>query len=178
MERFLRFALTIFILVLMGILSGAYYQQFFKREMPCPLCLLQRLAMFGVSLGDFMNLRFGLRARYFAFSLFSALLGAGISIRQILLHICPGSPIFGIPVYGLNLYTWAFLAFAGSILAISLALILLPRECKIIKMNKWEWFTVCVVLALLLSNTITTYIECGIGACPDLPWSEDLGSPL
>jgi disulfide bond formation protein DsbB len=173
MERLVRLGYTLLIFALMGILSAAYYQQYFKHEMPCPLCLLQRIAMFGVSLGAFMQLRMGIQAKFTSFSLFFAFFGASVSIRQILLHICPGSPIFGIPVYGVNLYTWAFLAFAGAIVALALALFLEPEKKNISHTNLIEWIAGIVIVVLLIANGITTYFECGFNICPDLPWPQD-----
>ena len=41
-----------------------------------------------------------------------ASMGAAMSMRQILLHIVPGTGSFGNPIFGLHLYTWAFIAFA------------------------------------------------------------------
>ena len=177
MEKFIRFANALFILVLMGILTAAYYQQFFKHERPCPLCILQRLGMFGVSLGLFLNLRQRIRTIHYGFSLLFAIFGAFVSLRQISLHVCPGFPIFGIPVFGLELYTWAFMAFALSIISIALLLLLKPKEVVIIKMNWFEWVASTVLLLLLLSNFYTTYLECTFGPCIDLPWPQPTSAP-
>src|SRR5438309_1966573 len=121
LARTLNAALAI---ILMLILSAAYYQQYFKHETPCPLCLLQRLGMIGVAFGAVLNLRFGIQPLHYGFSLLSAFFGGSVSVRQILLHICPGSPIFGYPVFGLSLYTWAFFTFCASIVAMILLLFL------------------------------------------------------
>ena len=122
MEKFTRFANTLFILVLMLVLSSAYYQQFFKAERPCPLCIIQRICMFGVATGLFLNLRIKISATHYSFSILSAILGGTVSLRQIFLHICPNFPVFGIPVFGLELFTWAFLVFVTSIFSISILL--------------------------------------------------------
>jgi len=47
-----------------------------------------------------MNLRFGVQMRHYAISLFSECCVCRL-LRQILLHICPGSPALVIPVLGL-----------------------------------------------------------------------------
>ena len=170
MHYFSRVCNTLLILVLMGILSSAYYQQYVKQGMPCPLCILQRLAMFGVALGAFLNLRRGVSASHYGISLLSAIFGGAVSLRQVALHVCPGFPVFGVPVWGLSLYTWAFLAFAASAFSIAVLLFFCPKEKKIIPMNWFEWTAAIILFALLLSNTITTFEECGMGPCVDLPW--------
>src|SRR5439155_8932360 len=53
----------------------------------------------------------------------SALVGAAISTRQVLLHILPGDRGFGSPLLGLHLYTWCLIAFVCQILASGLTLV-------------------------------------------------------
>src|ERR1700728_1159169 len=115
---------AILILILSGILLGAFFVQFYWHEEPCPLCLLQRLGMIGVGIGALLNLKFGIQASHYAVSLLSSLMGGTVALRQISLHVCPGSPQFGIPVLGLSLYTWSFIVFACSVLYISLLMFL------------------------------------------------------
>ncbi|WP_053328894.1 disulfide bond formation protein B [Chryseobacterium gallinarum] len=165
------------ILIISAILSGAYYFQFIMHEHPCPLCLLQRLCFLGVMFGLFLNLKFGFNSAHYGISILSALLGAGISYRQILLHICP-SPTdfgFGTPVLGMHLYTWALIAFLTGILVIAF-LMLFPKQFEktedhtlnpIFDFLSGIAFTLCFLLAL--TNGIATFFECGIGFCPDNP---------
>lgn len=171
MEKFSRFSNALFIFVLMGILLSAYYQQFFHHETPCPLCLLQRFSMFGVAIGLCLNLRKGIFPRHYGFSILFALFGGSVSLRQIALHVCPGFPVFGIPVFGLSLYTWAFLAFVLSILAIATLLMIYPKEeIWAPEMNWFEWLAILSVLILLITNSITTFQQCGFSPCEDVPW--------
>jgi disulfide bond formation protein DsbB len=164
---------ALLVLVLMGVLLSAYYQQFFKHEMPCPLCILQRLGMIGVSVGLLMNLRFGIRPEHYALSLLSAFMGGAVSIRQILLHICPGFPVFGIPVFGLSLYTWAFIVFCCSALAIiGFLFFYSPKDKSSTQMNYFEIFTFGLVFTITLMNFFTTFYECGVGFCLDVPWPQ------
>ncbi len=160
-------------LILMGILSSAYFQQYFKQETPCPLCLLQRLGMIGVAIGAILNLRFGIQPLHYGFSLLSAFFGGSVSVRQILLHICPGSPVFGYPVFGLSLYTWAFLTFCSSVIAVVLLLFLYSANDKDkFKMNWFERLACIAVFALTFLNFITTFDECALGFCKDIPWPQ------
>lgn len=160
-------------LVLMGVLASAYYQQFSRSEQPCPLCMLQRLGMIGVAVGVLMNLRFGIRVQHYGLSLFSAFFGGFVSARQILLHVCPGFPIFGFPVLGISLYTWAFIVFLCCLIAIIGFLFFYSPEDKLLRpMNFFEKFAFIVVVFLTLMNTVTTFSECGVGFCPELPWPQ------
>ncbi|MBX7066992.1 MAG: disulfide bond formation protein B [Parachlamydiales bacterium] len=177
MEKFLRFANALFILVFVGMLASGYYEQIFHHEQPCPLCRLQRLAMFGISLGLFLNLRNGINHKHYGFSLFFALFGGTVSLRQMALHACPGFPVFGIPVWGLSLYTWAFLAFAISILAIAILLILHPKEMPSSSMNWFEWLAAICILILLCANAATSFYYCGYGPCQDVPWPQPPSVP-
>ena len=56
-------------------------------------------------------------------AIIGALLGALAAGRQILLHVLPGDPGFGSPVFGLHLYTWCFIAFSSQIAASAVFLI-------------------------------------------------------
>jgi disulfide bond formation protein DsbB len=102
------------ILVVCGVLAGAFVVQFGGGDFPCPLCVLQRMAMMLCALGPayvIMQARVGeVKTSDFAtgygMSVIAAVGGACISIRQILLHIVPPDPGYGDPVLGLHLYTW------------------------------------------------------------------------
>ncbi len=95
------------------ILIGAVVIQVFWHESPCPLCLLQRMSLIGVFIGFLMNYWFGISSRHYAIALLSTIFGGAVGLRQIALHIVPGSPSFGDPIFGLHLYTWSFLVHVG-----------------------------------------------------------------
>jgi hypothetical protein len=84
-------------------------------------------------IGLVMNLRFGENAKFYALSLLSAIFGASVAGRQILIHIVPGTPGYGEPLFGLHLYTWAFLGFVGMILYITFLLALTYTETTVSK---------------------------------------------
>ena len=153
------------ILVLVGVLIAAYYQQFTKHEVPCPLCILQRLAMISAALGCFMNLRYGIKPYHYTLTLVSAMVGGAVSLRQICLHICPGSPTFGMPVFGLSLYTWAFFTFVGVLFVTGLLLTLIRSEDRGEKMNGYELFASITLILITVSNLATCFLECQFGFC-------------
>lgn len=159
-------------LILGGVLIGAYTFQLALRELPCPLCLLQRWAFLGVAFGAILNLRFGIRPSHYGFSLISALFGAAISGRQILLHIT--DPVgFGTPLWGMHIYSWAFVAFVSAVFLIGVMLLAdgqfgengkaVPRK------SIWFWLPFGLLALLALANTISTFLECAWMTCPDNP---------
>ena len=146
-------------------------------EFPCPLCLLQRLAMLGIAFGAMMNLRFGVRTSHYSVSIFSALFGAAVSTRQILLHIVPGNPNgpgYGSPVFGWYLYTWGLIIFMTTIGVIGL-MMLYEKHFDVDKSNEPRPMTkpVIAVFALVIivtaGNVISTFLMCGLAPCPDSP---------
>src|SRR3990167_6458606 len=96
-------------IIISFVLLGAFGLQAFLHEIPCPLCLIQRLGMIAVATGALLNVRFGIRKLHYGISLLAALLGGFASLRQLLLHVCGLIPTFGQPFWGLSLYTWALL---------------------------------------------------------------------
>src|SRR5215510_10401786 len=96
-------ALLAMLLVIAAILTTAMTLQYAYGELPCPLCLLQRVALFGVCFGIMQNFRSGFSYQNTGFSLLFAILLLIVSVRQSLLDIYPrpgheyiGSAIFGI----------------------------------------------------------------------------------
>jgi disulfide bond formation protein DsbB len=159
------------------VLLGAYGVQFILWEFPCPLCLLQRLGMLGAAFGMMLNLRFGIKPSHYGISIISAVFGASVSMRQIQLHIVPveGQPTgYGSAIFGLHLYTWAFLVIAATILILSI-IMLSGRQFESNEsadarpaggITKFVFILFIIIAA---ANTVTTFLECGLGPCPDNP---------
>ena len=156
-------------LILAGILLASFGVQLFMHEEPCPLCLTQRLCMIGVGLSALMNLRFGINVSHYALFIFNALVGGGIALRQIVLHICLNFPTFGSPMLGLSLYTWSFIIFTCVILTTALLLLLFRREEPVVTppFNILEKTATLLFVCLILGNIATVYQLCGLGICPD-----------
>ena len=156
---------------------GAYWIQFIEGEFPCPLCLLQRLAMLGVAIGAMMNLRFGVRTSHYAVTIFSAIFGAAVSARQILLHIAPGNPNgpgYGSPVFGWHLYTWGLVIFMATIGVVALMMFYekhfdLNTPASPRPMSKPVMAVCALVIFLTAANIFTTFLMCGLAPCPDSP---------
>ena len=74
------------------VLAATYAAQFILHELPCPLCLLQRILFAALAVGLILNIRFGPRPSHYAMSLLVAVAGAVASTRLVLLHIMPATP--------------------------------------------------------------------------------------
>ena len=97
--------------VIAGILTAAMTLQYAKGELPCPLCLLQRVALFGVCFGIMQNFRDGFSYRNTGFSLLFAIFLLIVSVRQSLLDIYPrpGHEYIGSAVFGLHMPVWSII---------------------------------------------------------------------
>src|SRR5262250_2153331 len=105
------------------VLVIAFGAQLLLHELPCPLCLLQRIQFAMLAVGPILNLRFGPRPSHYAVSLLAAIAGAAFAARQVLLHIMPGDPGYGSARLGYHYYSWAFLGFAAAIVALGAILL-------------------------------------------------------
>lgn len=159
------------------LLLVAFVLQIGFHELPCPLCLLQRLGILAIAFGFLLNVQFEIRPAHYALSLLSAILTASISVRQIFLHVIPGDPGYGPPLFGLHLYTWLFLLCVGVITYISIIFSIAPQYAfdksngnnKTKGMQFLTHMAFAFVFLLAIFNGISTYLECGIKACPENP---------
>jgi len=163
---------AIAVILLCGVLGGAFFVQFVGQEIPCPLCLLQRIAMIGIAAGALLNVRFGPSPSGYGLSLLSALFGACVSSRQILLHILPGDPGYGTPVLGMHLYSWALVVFGIAILLGSIIL-MFPTQFRepprVRPLRPLHRFAFVLLLTIASANMVATLLECGLGFCPANP---------
>lgn len=160
---------ALFIIVLGCVLLGAFSYQAIKHEDPCPLCLLQRLGMIGITVGCLLNLKFGINVSHYGLMLLSAIFGGSVSLRQIGLHVCPQFSTFGEPVFGYSLFTWALFVFAASILAIAILLDMYGVN-KDKNQNKPHpnvigKFAFIFIVLIGIAEVITTFNLCGFSAC-------------
>jgi disulfide bond formation protein DsbB len=158
------------IVILSGVLLSAYGVQFIYHEQPCPLCMLQRLAMIAVACAAVINLCFGVRMSHYGLMLISSIFGGFVALRQISLHVCPGFSTFGFPVLGLSLYTWSFIVFVCVIGYVALLLFLYnpsEREELAPPLNGWCKFSCALILCITLANIVSTFFQCGWGPCVD-----------
>jgi disulfide bond formation protein DsbB len=153
------------------VLATAICMEIFLLELPCPLCLLQRVGLYLTALGFLMNLRFGLKPSHYAMVILGALFTALVALRQIALHVIPGTGAYGIPIFGLHLYTWSFII-SLVIIAFTTILFGVDRQYKGVSLIKSKLLTNILFAALVIIvsiNIVTVYIQCGFKECPDNP---------
>jgi disulfide bond formation protein DsbB len=151
-------------------LLAAFYFQFVLAELPCPLCLLQRVAFAALAVGPVLTLPYGPRPAHFGLIILAALLGAAIAWRQVLLHITPGDAGYGSALLGYHFYTWAFVCFVAAIAA-SATMLLFPGQSAegAPLLGLFEVAAVWLMLILTLANGASALLECGFTWCPDTP---------
>ena len=131
MARFYVLAAPANVWMLILVLAAAFAVQLNTGELPCPLCVMQRIALMMCALGP-LHILMRSRAGSLAvqdvavgcgIAIVAALVGAAASSRQVLLHILPGDQGYGSPVLGLHLYTWSLIACACQIAASAIMLL-------------------------------------------------------
>jgi disulfide bond formation protein DsbB len=170
-----RFINLIELTVALLVLVLAFIMQFIYKELPCPLCLLQRLGFLMIAYGFVLNFRFGFRPSHYCIILLSALFTSFVALRQIALHIIPGTGSYGSAIFGLHLYTWSFITSMAVILGTTLALgvdrqyvetVRMPARIRVIT------HMLAILLGILtIANMVSIFMECGFKECPDNPTS-------
>ncbi|MHC2463044.1 disulfide bond formation protein B [Bradyrhizobium embrapense] len=155
------------------LLAAAFAAQLVLHELPCPLCLLQRILFALLAIGPILNIRFGPRPSHYALSLLTAVLGAAVSTRQVLLHILPGDAGYGSALLGHHYYTWALTGFIAAIVLLA-AMLLFDRQfdhraAPGVAPGKFAQGAVWLVVGLTALNVLSTLLECGFAACADNP---------
>ena len=158
---------------IIAILAIALLLQFYFHELPCPLCLLQRIGFLMIAFGFLLNLKFGYRPFHYTIVLLSALFTAFVALRQIALHVLPGAGAYGAPFLGLHLYTWSFIASMVIIIVTSIVLGMgWQYHARQYQSTLWYLMThlLFVMVGLILAANIGAVIfECGFRVCPDNP---------
>lgn len=155
------------------ILCMAQGMQFFYHELPCPLCLIQRVGYIGMAFGYILNAYDRPRPIHYAISLISAMFTASVAIRQILLHIVPNTGVYGASFFGFHLYVWSFLISSFNILLISILFINMQQFNVSAKVKSSYHFAYKIIfigiIILALVNSVTTFHLCGLNSCPENP---------
>src|SRR5580704_10395279 len=127
-----RLFLTVMLIALAAALTAAMVMQYGFGEIPCPLCLLQRYAMFGCCFGIVMQLRSADSQRGAGIGAIFAVLLLVIAVRQTLLDLFPrpGHAYVGSAVFGIHMPVWSVLIAVALLLGFAVRLAVLggPRS--------------------------------------------------
>lgn len=162
-------------LVIAAILTAAMVLQYARGELPCPLCLLERAALFGICFGLMQNFRNGFSYQNAGFSLLFAILLLIVAVRQTLLDIYPrpGHDYIGSAVFGLHMPVWS-IVIALCVLtayAIKLAAVGGDRHLRDYKagafpaVNAIANVTGLYIVAICAVNFVSVIVQCGVGEC-------------
>ena len=157
---------------LAAILTAAMVLQFAAGEIPCPLCLLQRVAMFGVCFGIIRHVRRGYDVRNVGLGLVWALFLLMISVRQVLLNIVfrPGHAYPGSAVLGLHMPVWSVVIAFAVLVAFATVLTMFDGERLDAAppspaLTRVGTVAGLYVIALGVINLVSAVLQCGLGAC-------------
>ena len=158
-----------------GILTSAMTLQYAKSELPCPLCLLERVAMLGVCFGIMLNFRHGFSYQNTGFSLLFAIVLLIVSVRQTLLDIYPrpGHEYIGSAIFGIHLPVWSIIIALILLSAYAIKLAILGgdeylREADVRAfpaIRKIANVLGLYVIAICLINLVSVVLQCGFGEC-------------
>jgi disulfide bond formation protein DsbB len=169
-------------LILLAMLAGlaivltmATVLQLAFGEVPCPLCLLERVAMFGCCFGIVRQLHAGETEtgseRGTGLGLVFALMLLVISVRQTLLDIAPrpGHAYVGQAVMGLHMPVWCVVIAVGLLagFALRLALFGAPRATMeaVGLLHRSARLLEAYVALLCAVNFVAVVLQCGLGEC-------------
>ena len=164
-------AIAIVLLIAFGLQVGL-------KELPCPLCNLQRVAFVLCGFGFLLNLRFGVQPLHYGLTLLGALFGLVASGFQALLYIAPGTAAHGTPVLGLHLYTWSLILFFAVIACVAALMIFSGRpehhgsdHQAVLRFRGVSRLAAYLLVAATLANAANSFLLCGPVECSDNPTS-------
>jgi disulfide bond formation protein DsbB len=161
------------LLVIAAILTAAMGFQYLNGEIPCPLCLLQRVAMFGVCFGLIENFRNGTSDRNAGWSMLFALFLLILSVRQTLIDIYPrpGHGYVGSAVFGVHMPVWSVLIATAILIAFALKFTILGGDGQHAgrkargALGQVATLASIYVIALCAINFASVVVQCGLDAC-------------
>lgn len=160
------------LVVIAGILTAAMVMQYAFGELPCPLCLLQRVALFGVCFAVILGLREDDTARITGLGLVFSILLLVISVRQTLLDIYPrpGHDYIGSAVLGLHMPVWSVLIALALIIGYAVKLIAFgdtqrPHIASYPMLRRLASIAAVYVIVLCAINLGSVVLQCGLDQC-------------
>jgi disulfide bond formation protein DsbB len=167
-----RLILVVMLAVLAAILTAAMVMQYAFGEIPCPLCLLQRVAMFGCCFGLMQQLRSGTSQRGTGIALIFTVLLLVISVRQTLLDLFPrpGHDYVGSAVFGIHLPVWSVVISVALLLGFAIRLALFGGAPDTADAERRLPHAVVQALAVYVIvicaiNFLSVVAQCGLDQC-------------
>jgi len=167
-----RLLLMAMLIALAAVLTAAMVMQYAFGEIPCPLCLLQRYAMFGCCFGIVMQLRSTHSERGSGIGAIFAVVLLVISVRQTLLDLFPrpGHAYVGSAVFGIHMPAWSVLIAVALLagFAARLALFGAPRSSApnaSSPMSRLTRYFALYVVLICAINFGSVVVQCGAGEC-------------
>jgi disulfide bond formation protein DsbB len=178
-ERLLALLNYLFMLAMLAVISGilitAMTLQYAWGEIPCPLCLLQRVAMIGICFGILLNLRGPFSYQNTGISLLFALFLLIVSARQTLLDIYPrpGHEYVGSAVLGLHMPVWSVVISLCILIAFAAKLAVLGGDTHLRNhpassfpaISATARILALAILAICAINLVSAFVQCGFGQC-------------
>ncbi|HVG03423.1 MAG TPA: disulfide bond formation protein B [Burkholderiaceae bacterium] len=167
--------LLLVMFVIAGILTTAMTLQYANGELPCPLCLLERVAMLGVCFGIMLNFRRGFSYQNTGFSLLFAIVLLVISVRQSLLDIYPrpGHEYIGSAIFGIHMPVWSIIIALSVLTAYAVKLAILGGDEYLREANIGDFPAIkgsaamlsVYVIVICVINLVSVILQCGVGEC-------------
>jgi disulfide bond formation protein DsbB len=167
--------LLLVMFVIAGILTAAMTMQYARGELPCPLCLLERVALFGVCFGIMQNFRHGFSYQNTGYSLLFAIFLLIVSVRQTLLDIYPrpGHEYIGSAIFGVHMPVWSIIIALMILIAYAIKLAVLGGDEYLNEARVEDYPLVrkladalsAYVILLCLINLVSVVLQCGLGEC-------------
>ncbi len=155
------------------VLVLALADQLWFRDLPCPICILQRAGFIAAGFGIALNLIFGPRPSHYGLAILGALVGGIMSANQVLFYIVPGSGAYGNAIFGLHLYSWALIMFALTVAGCAMMLFFdrqyEPSGLPPLRLTVLPLTAVALLALLAVGNVASTLAICGVGLCPEAP---------
>ena len=125
--------------------------------------------------GLLLNVFYGCKVLHYSISTIAALFGGAVALRQVSLHVIPGTPFYGSDFFGFHFYTWAFICF--SMIVFVLAVISgIGQQYQADSVFKpfssqsvLSKLAISLGLLMVLVNAVTTFVQCGPMVCDDNP---------
>jgi disulfide bond formation protein DsbB len=167
-----RLIISVMLLAPAGILTAAMAIQFIGREIPCPLCLLERVAMFGCCFGLIHQLRNGGSQRGAGIGLVFSVLLLLISARQTLIDLVPrpGHAYIGGAIFGVHMPVWSVFIAVALLLGFALRLAIFGGLTTVPKVEGSNSRRLTYALGLYVIiicgiNCLSVLVQCGFGEC-------------